>query len=102
MSTIDPTTIDVNYPIPGQDNDSQGFRDNFFNTRRNFEFAATELDQLNLNFSRLGRPGPNGILTLWPSTSAVIPAGWSDTNHKLVAKDAANADVEYKIIRFDG
>ena len=28
-SNIDNTSIDATYPIAGQDNDSQGFRDNF-------------------------------------------------------------------------
>ena len=29
MSTIDDTSIDQTFPVAGQDNNSQGFRDNF-------------------------------------------------------------------------
>jgi hypothetical protein len=32
--------------VAGQDNDSQGFRDNFTNIKTNFEFAAEEIDDL--------------------------------------------------------
>ena len=33
-SLINPTNIDVTYPIAGQDNDTQGFRDNFNNIKK--------------------------------------------------------------------
>jgi hypothetical protein len=45
-SNINPNNIDGTYPIAGQDNDSQGFRDNFTNTRTNFSFAAAEISDL--------------------------------------------------------
>jgi hypothetical protein len=46
MSNINPQSIDGTYPIAGQDNNSQGFRDNFTNTINNFTFAAAELTDL--------------------------------------------------------
>ena len=46
MSSINPNNIDGTYPIAGQDNDSQGFRDNFTNIKNNFTFAKTELEDL--------------------------------------------------------
>lgn len=46
MSNINPTNIDGTYPIAGQDNDSQGFRDNFTNIRNNFAFAKSEIEDL--------------------------------------------------------
>ena len=46
MSNINPNNIDGTYPIAGQDNDSQGFRDNFTNIKNNFTFAADEIDDL--------------------------------------------------------
>lgn len=46
MSNINPTNIDGTYPVAGQDNDSQGFRDNFTNTRNNFAFAKSEIEDL--------------------------------------------------------
>lgn len=45
-SSINPNNIDTTYPIAGQDNDSQGFRDNFTNIKTNFEFAEQEIDDL--------------------------------------------------------
>jgi hypothetical protein len=45
-SSINPNNIDGTYPIAGQDNDSQGFRDNFTNIKNNFTFAYDELTDL--------------------------------------------------------
>lgn len=45
-SNINPANINGQYPIAGQDNDSQGFRDNFTNTRNNLTFAKTEIEDL--------------------------------------------------------
>lgn len=45
-SNINPNNIDGAYPVAGQDNNSQGFRDNFTNTKTNFQFAAEEITQL--------------------------------------------------------
>jgi hypothetical protein len=39
MSNINPNNINGSYPIAGQDNDSQGFRDNFTNILNNFNFC---------------------------------------------------------------
>lgn len=49
MSSINPNNIDGTYPIAGQDNDSQGFRDNFTNIKNNFTFASTEITDLQNN-----------------------------------------------------
>lgn len=46
MSNINPQNIDGTFPVAGQDNNSQGFRDNFTNTINNFTFAAAELTDL--------------------------------------------------------
>ena len=46
MSNINPNNVDGTYPIAGQDNDSQGFRDNFTNIKSNFTFAKSELEDL--------------------------------------------------------
>lgn len=45
-SNINPQNIDGAYPVAGQDNDSQGFRDNFTNTKTNFTYAAAEITDL--------------------------------------------------------
>ena len=48
-SAINPNNIDGQYPVAGQDNNSQGFRDNFTNTKTNFEFARNEITALQGN-----------------------------------------------------
>ena len=66
MSNINPQNIDGTYPIAGQDNDSQGFRDNFTNTINNFTFAAAELTDLQtyaLLRAPLGSVGQTGTPT---------------------------------------
>jgi hypothetical protein len=45
-SQINPNNIDGAYPVAGQDNNSQGFRDNFTNTKTNFQYAADEITDL--------------------------------------------------------
>jgi len=48
-SQINPNDIDGAYPVAGQDNNSQGFRDNFTNTKTNFNYAAGEITDLQNN-----------------------------------------------------
>lgn len=45
-SSINPNNINGNYPVAGQDNDSQGFRDNFTNVKNNLTFAKNEIEDL--------------------------------------------------------
>jgi hypothetical protein len=45
-SNINTTTINTAYPVAGQDNDSQGFRDNFTNTNSNFIETKTEIEDV--------------------------------------------------------
>ena len=46
MSTINTNGINVNYPIPGVNNNSQGFRDNFASIRTNLNTAGSEITDL--------------------------------------------------------
>lgn len=48
-SNINPNTINITYPIAGQDNDTQGFRDNFSSIKNNFSVAQTEISALQSN-----------------------------------------------------
>ena len=45
-SQINPNNINAAYPVAGQDNNTQGFRDNFTNIKLNFQYAASEIDSL--------------------------------------------------------
>ena len=49
MSSINPNNIDGQFPVAGQDNDSQGFRNNFTNVRNNLTFAKSEIEALEQN-----------------------------------------------------
>jgi hypothetical protein len=52
-SNIVPGNIDGTYPTAGQDNSSQGFRDNFNATKNNFTEAKTEIEALQANKANL-------------------------------------------------
>ena len=49
MSTINTNGISVNYPVPGVNNNSQGFRDNFASIKTNLDTAGTEITDLQNN-----------------------------------------------------
>lgn len=51
-STINPNNIDITYPIAGQDNDTQGFRDNFRNIKNNLNTARAEITDLQANVAK--------------------------------------------------
>ena len=46
--TDNSNNINTNYPIPGVDNDTQGFRDNFANIKNSLATAASEITALQL------------------------------------------------------
>lgn len=58
-SQINYNIIDGTYPVAGQDNSSQGFRDNFTNIKNNFELAYQEITDLQ-NKALLASPLTNG------------------------------------------
>jgi len=52
-SNIVPGNIDPTFPTAGQDNSSQGFRDNFSGTKSNFSYAKIEIEALQANKANL-------------------------------------------------
>ena len=52
-SKIVPANVDGTYPIAGQDNSSQGFRDNFTAIKNNFTEAQSEINDLQTNKASL-------------------------------------------------
>lgn len=48
-SQINPNNVDGTYPVAGQPNNTQGFRDNFTNIKTNFSYAETEITELQSN-----------------------------------------------------
>jgi hypothetical protein len=64
MSSINFESIDQNYPIAGQDNNSQGFRDNFNYIRSAFSTAKSEITALETNAAKLNENNDFGGVTL--------------------------------------
>jgi hypothetical protein len=52
-SNIDNTSIDAQFPVAGQDNDSQGFRNNFNTIKNNFTAAKNEIEELQTNTAKV-------------------------------------------------
>ena len=52
-SNIVPGNLDGTFPVAGQDNSSQGFRDNFTASKNNFTEAKTEIEALQTNKASL-------------------------------------------------
>lgn len=52
-SKIVPGNINGTFPVAGQDNSSQGFRDNFTAIKNNFTEAQTEINELDSNKANL-------------------------------------------------
>ena len=52
-SNIVPGNIDATYPKAGQDNSSQGFRDNFDAVKNNFTESKTEIEAMQTNKANL-------------------------------------------------
>ena len=110
MSNINPQNIDGTFPIAGQDNNSQGFRDNFTSTINNFTRAAAELADLqtyavvtgpltsvgqtgtptnNMNYTYLTKPQLLGAVETSKNigniaTSGTISVDWSQGHYQTV------------------
>ena len=48
-SNIVPGNVDGTFPTAGQDNSSQGFRDNFTAIKNNFTEAKTDIESIQTN-----------------------------------------------------
>jgi hypothetical protein len=61
-SQIVTSTLDEDFPVAGQDNDSQGFRDNFSVIKTGLETAASEISVLQETTAKLGSEENNDFL----------------------------------------
>lgn len=66
-SNINTSNINANFPIQGEDNPSQGFRDNFFYIAAQLNVAASEITDLQNN--------PVGVNNATTSTTGVVQVG---------------------------
>jgi hypothetical protein len=60
--------IDVNFPTPGEDNDSQGFRNNFASIKNALEVAGKEVSELQNNLINLSTTNDFGGNTIKKAT----------------------------------
>ena len=79
-SNISTTGVDATFPIAGQDNDSQGFRNNFNTIKNNFTAAKSEIEALQTDTAKLN--AANNFLgndvsgaNLIANTEKVYPGG---------------------------
>jgi hypothetical protein len=87
-SNINTTSIDETYPVAGQDNNSQGFRDNFTTIKNNFVTAKTEIETLQTNTAKLNAANnfANNTITgakLINNTTAFYGAGTITTPQNI-------------------
>lgn len=116
-SNINPFNIDGSFPIAGQDNDSQGFRDNFTNIRNNLGFAKNEIEDLqakavlksplsgatldnNMNGATMSRVNLKSITSeVFPITkspfSNVITVNYNNGNVQFYKIDSGSVSVEF-------
>lgn len=110
MSAINTGPIDVNYPVPGVNNNSQGFRTNFASIKNNLTIAGNELSDLQnkavLKSALTGTSLNNDMANALISNAAV--QGFRSTTFNLgdnlantVIVDLTNGDVQYGTITAD-
>ena len=101
-SNIVPGNIDGTYPKAGQDNSSQGMRDNFNSIKNNFTEAKTEIDDLQTNKANLNAASDF-------ADNEVTRAVFKDTAQKVFAHGTKNGEVtldhtngHYQTVTLDG
>lgn len=93
-SSIISSTIDETYPVAGQDNDSQGFRDNFTIIKDNFAFAKSEIEALQDDTAKTNLPNVF-------SYNTQSQASYKELNHILATPNiSADADVSFNTSNF--
>ena len=86
-SSIVTTGIDATFPVAGQDNDSQGFRDNFSQIKTQLGTASTEITALQAN-----RATTNATTDF--NGHDVKRANLQDWSQKVVAKGSVSGSVD--------
>lgn len=110
MSTINTNGIDVNYPVPGVNNNTQGFRDNFNAIKSSLNTAASEITELQ-NTSVLKQSLANSVLNNDMANTLISNAstlGFRATTYNLgnnlsgeITIDLSLGDVHYGSITED-
>jgi hypothetical protein len=94
-SAIVSSTIDADFPVSGQDNDSQGFRDNFNVIKDGLATAASEITILQTDTAKLNEGNDfNGVLISNALTNQVYGKTFSTTTVGNTAVDLENGDYQ--------
>ena len=95
-SNINPNTIDASFPIAGQDNDTQGFRNNFEGIRNNFITTRTEITELqdgSVSLDEENDFGFNGVIS-----KAILKNNANSKTTVNIDSGSASIDVSNAII----
>ena len=96
-SQIVSTTIDENFPVAGQDNDSQGFRDNFAIIKTALATATSEVTDLQTNSARLNVANNfNGTLIDNAQTNRLYGTVYSSTSPTTGVTSVVYENGEYQ------
>lgn len=88
-------TIDADYPVAGQDNDSQGFRDNFSVIKDGLATAKAELTDLQTNSARLDDTNNfGGNLVDNAVTNRLYGTAYTTTDLGSISVDLANGSYQ--------
>ena len=107
MSQINTNGLNVNYPVPGVNNSSQGFRDNFNVIKTNLDTAGTEITDLQNKVILKAALANSGINNDMANTlmSNTLTRGFRATTYNLgnnisgtVQINVNQADVQYGTI----
>jgi hypothetical protein len=91
-SNINPGSIDGAYPVAGQDNNSQGFRDNFTNIKVNFQYAEQEINDLESN-AILKAALTGSTLDNNMSNNTIYAVNLKDVSYTALAASATSGNV---------
>lgn len=108
MSAINTNSINVNYPVPGVNNSTQGFRDNFSSIKNNLNTAAEEITDLQsksilksaltgtlLNNDMAGAPLSNALVNGFRAKTYNLGENLSGA----ITINVSKADVQYGTIQ---
>jgi hypothetical protein len=103
-SLINFAAINENFPVAGQDNDTQVFRDNFDTIKNNFREAKTEIEDLQDNVARtddISDFNYNVVTTVTLQDAVVRKKDYGAASTIPSTQEVSFKEALYHIIRFD-
>ena len=98
-SNINPSTINVTFPASDQNNDSQGFRDNFSAIQTALAIAGSEISNLQSNTLSLTGPVRSVLpVTIGPDTVVTTAFKESDNTYVLTFPGTGAAHRYYSLL----